>query len=56
VALQALLLYFMLLESRMAVVPSTAVPTLQQLVVDKVVEEDHLLLLANELESIALPS
>jgi len=55
VALQALLLYFMLLESRMAIVPSTAVPTLQQLVVDKVVEEDHLLLLANKLESIALP-
>jgi len=39
----------------MTVVPSTAALALQQLVVDKVVEEDHRLLLANKLESIALP-
>jgi len=42
----------------MAVVSSTAAVTLRQLVmfvVDKVVEEDHRMLLANELESISLP-
>ena len=42
----------------MAVVSSTAAATLRQLVmfvVDKVVEEDRRMLLANELESISLP-
>ena len=55
VASQALLIHFMLLESRMAVVSSTVAPTLQQLVVDEVVEEYRRLLLASKLESIALP-
>jgi Guanine nucleotide exchange factor in Golgi transport N-terminal/Dimerisation and cyclophilin-binding domain of Mon2 len=55
---QALLLCFKLHESRTVVVSSTAAATLRQLVmfvVDKVVEEDRRLLLANELESITLP-
>lgn len=55
---QALLLCFKLHESRTAVVSSTAAATLRQLVmfvVDKVVEEDRRMLLANELESITLP-
>jgi hypothetical protein len=55
---QALLLCFKLHESRTAVVSSTAAATLRQLVmfvVDKVVEEDRRLLLANELESVTLP-
>ena len=51
---QSLLLYIMLLESRMAVVSSTE-PTLQQLVVNKIVGEDRRLLLASKLESIVLP-
>ncbi len=54
----ALLLCFKLHESRTAVVSSTAAATLRQLVmfvVDKVVEEDRRMLLANELESITLP-
>jgi len=42
----------LLLESRMAVLSSTAPPTLWQLVVD---EEDCHLLLASKLESIPLP-
>ena len=55
---QALLLCFKLHESRTAVVSSTAAATLRQLVmfvVDKVVEEDRRMMLANELESITLP-
>ena len=55
---QALLLCFKLHESRTAVVSSTAAATLRQLVmfvVDKVVEEDRRMLLANELESITFP-
>ncbi|KAF8495977.1 hypothetical protein F5888DRAFT_515535 [Russula emetica] len=54
----ALLLCFKLHESRTAVVSSTAAATLRQLVmfiVDKVVEEDCRMLLANELESMTLP-
>ncbi|KAI9452204.1 hypothetical protein F5148DRAFT_1237059 [Russula earlei] len=54
----ALLLCFKLHDSRTAVVSSTAAATLRQLVmfvVDKVIEEDRRLLLANELESITLP-
>jgi len=52
VVLQALVLCFELLESRMAVVSSTAAPTLRQLVVDN---EDCPLLLASKLDSIPLP-
>jgi len=53
------LLCFKLHESRTAVVSSTGVATLRQLVmfvVDKVVEEDRWLLLADKLESITLPN
>jgi hypothetical protein len=49
---------FKLHESRSVVVSSTAAATLRKLimcVVDKVVQEDHRMPLANELESITPP-
>ena len=47
------------LHSRIAVVSSTVAVTLRQLVmfvINKIIEEDHRMLLANELESITLPN